>query len=108
YGLYHRWKGRGRKESPAPYWIADCLDGHGQAHYCFGDRKHLRLESYFAGITAAFQAVKKLLTPTALVVQIVAFAEPKWQLPNYLEAMKTAGFVEALPNELGLTSRHRL
>lgn len=39
YVLYHRWKVRGRKESPAPFWVADCQDGQGQAHYCFGRRK---------------------------------------------------------------------
>jgi hypothetical protein len=29
YVLYHRWKVRGRKESPAPFWVADCVDGQG-------------------------------------------------------------------------------
>jgi hypothetical protein len=34
--LYHRWQVDGRKETPAPFWIADQLDGSGEAYYTFG------------------------------------------------------------------------
>ena len=34
--LYHRWQIHGRRETPAPYWIADLRDGHGEAYYTMG------------------------------------------------------------------------
>jgi DNA methylase len=108
YVLYHRWKVRGRKESPAPFWVADCQDGQGQAHYCFGHRKQYRLKSYFDGIRMSFAGVRAVIDPQALVVQMVAFSEPEWQIPRYLESMAEAGFTEVQPNQLGLPVDGRL
>ncbi len=108
YVLYHRWKIRGRRETPAPFWVADCRDGHGQAHYCFGDRKHQELVKYFAGIRESFIGVRKIVSRKAMIVQIVAFAEPEWQIDRYLEAMENAGFTEVLPRELGIKEPARL
>jgi hypothetical protein len=108
YVLYHRWKVRGRKESPAPFWLADCKDGQGQAHYCFGHRKQRGLGTYFKGISASFAGVRKVIAPNALVVQMVAFSQPGWQIPRYLEAMNEAGFCEASPESLGLPVNDRL
>jgi hypothetical protein len=108
YVLYHRWKVRGRKESAAPFWLADCNDGQGQAYYCFGDRRHLDLSGYFDGIRVSFAAVRRVVAPRALVVQLLAFKEPEWQLPRYQEAMEAAGFYEVLPRALGLPILGRL
>lgn len=108
YVLYHRWKVRGRKESAAPFWVAGCQDGMGQAHYCFGDRRHVELANYFRGICESFAAVRRVMDPAGLVVQLVAFKEPKWQLPRYLDAMMEAGFREVMPAALGLPLEDRL
>ncbi len=108
YVLYHRWKVRGRKESPAPFWVADCQDGQGQAHYCFGHRKQKSLTSYFEGIRASFAGVKQVIDPKAIVVQMVAFSEPEWQIPSFLDAMYQAGFDEVSPEFLGLPIPDRL
>lgn len=108
YVLYHRWKVRGRKETAAPFWVADCLDGQGQAHYCFGHRKQKGLTAYFTGIEKSFLGVRRVIDPKALVVQMVAFSEPDWQIPRYLESMDAAGFEEVSPKSLGLPLTERL
>jgi hypothetical protein len=108
YVLYHRWKVRGRRESPAPFWVANCLDGQGQTHYCFGHRKQPELKSYFDGIRGSFASVRQVIDQNALVVQVVAFAEPNWQIPRFMEAMTEAGFEEVLPAALGISTDERL
>ncbi|MHC4075654.1 MAG: DNA methyltransferase, partial [Planctomycetota bacterium] len=45
--LYHRWQVDGRRETPAPYWIAGCQDGQGDSYYNFGSRQQPELRSYF-------------------------------------------------------------
>lgn len=108
YVLYHRWKVRGRKESPAPFWVADCQDGQGQAHYCFGHRKQRGLTSYFNGVRESFAAVRQVIDPNALVVQMLAFSNPGWQLPRFLDAMREAGFDEVAPLSLGISAVGRV
>jgi hypothetical protein len=108
YVLYHRWKVRGRKESSAPFWVADCEDGQGQAHYCFGHRKQQGLTTYFSGIRDSFAGVRRVIDPRALVVQMVAFSEPDWQIPRYLQSMEESGFNEVSPESLGLPVSDRL
>lgn len=95
--LYHRWQVQGRKETPAPFWIAESLDGNGASYYCFGDRKRAELVTYFEQAKQAFTSLAKVGTPQTLVVQMVAFGDPSWQLPKYLETMNAAGFVEVNP-----------
>lgn len=95
--LYHRWQVRGRKETPAPYWIADVPDGCGASFYTFGSRTPTGLENYFRALTAAFSSIRSLLAPNALVVQLVAFADSASHLPRYLRAMTNAGYVETRP-----------
>jgi len=94
--LYHRWQVRSRRETPAPFWIADCLDGSGAAYYTFGDRKQSNLESYFTRLHAVCRTLRQLCAKDTTVVQMVSFAEPDWQLPKYLEVMSNAGFSEVL------------
>lgn len=108
YVLYHRWKVQGRKETPAPYWIAASQDGHGQAHYILGSRKQKGLHQYFQGITSSFQSLKPCLAPTALVVQMVAFSDPSWQVSKFLESMQDAGFDEVLPASLDIEHTGRI
>jgi hypothetical protein len=93
--LYHRWQTWGGKESPAPFWIADCLDGQGCAYYTFGDRRtHTQEDDYFRRLRHAFAEVRKVVAEKAVVVQLVGFAKPQEYLPRYLEAMEAAGFQE--------------
>jgi DNA methylase len=99
--LYHRWQVRGRRETAAPFWIAGTLDGDGAAFYTFGDRKAKGLETYFENAIGAFSSVAKVCNRSSLIVQMVAFSEPAWQLPRYLEAMSQAGLREV---EMALSS----
>lgn len=106
--LYHRWNVQTRRETPAPFWIAGCTDGHGGAHYTLGGRHKPRLPDYYSGITASFDNLRRLLKRDAIVVQLVAFSNPDWQLREYLCAMRAAGFHEELPSGVGLKTRGRL
>ena len=93
--LYHRWQVDGRKETPAPFWIAGKLDGSGGSYYTMGDRKHPELRTYFENIKATMSSVAALADKKTVVVQLVAFSEASWQLPRYLETLEEAGLQEA-------------
>lgn len=60
YVNYHRWKLRGRLETPLPYFIAGQNDGHGLAHYTMAARSDRTQGSYFKQLEAAFKDVAKL------------------------------------------------
>jgi hypothetical protein len=92
--LYHRWQYRGRKETPAPYWIANVQDGCGESYYTFGNRKQVGLSNYFATLEAAFRSVRRLVHRDAVIAQLVGFSSPEEQLPQFLTAMMNAGFDE--------------
>jgi len=92
--LYHRWQYRGRKETAAPYWIADVQDGAGASYYTAGSRTPTGLKNYFNTIVSAFKSVRAVIDPEGLVVQLVGFSRTSEQLPQYLEAMSQAGFAE--------------
>jgi hypothetical protein len=92
--LYHRWQVDGRKEAPAPFWIAGKLDGAGSSYYTMGDRRYRDHRTYFQNIEATMASVAAIANHETLVVQMVAFSDPKWQLPRYLEAMEEAGLTE--------------
>ena len=96
--LYHRWQVRGRKETPAPYWIAQVPDGYYASHYTGGSRTPTGEENYFAMIRSVFSSVRKLVAPDGLVVQLLGFADIKNQLPRYLAAMSDVGFEQWIPN----------
>jgi hypothetical protein len=98
--LYHRWQVDGRKEAPLPFMIANKLDGAGGSYYTMGDRKHPELKTYFSSIKASLSSVAMLADAETTVVQMVAFSEPQWQLPRYLEAMEEAGLTETLLPQL--------
>ena len=93
--LYHRWQVDGRKETPAPFWIANRLDGDGAAYYTMGARTK-ELNSYFANLKASLQSVAALCDRETMIVQVVAFADPAWQLPRYLSVADDVGLAECL------------
>lgn len=97
--LYHRWQVDGRKETPAPFWIADKLDGAGASYYTMGDRQADQQQPYFKQLRESLRSIAAICTRDTTVVQVVAFAEPRWQLPRYLATTAEAGFSEFfLPN----------
>lgn len=93
--LYHRWQVDGRKESPLPFMIANRLDGAGSSYYTMGDRKYPGLRTYFERVQATMSSVAELADHNTVIVQMLAFSEPKWQLPRYLETMQAAGLTES-------------
>ncbi len=103
--LYHRWQVLGRRETPAPYWLAAQKDGHGASHYTFGSRSALGLENYFLNAEKTFRSVRQIVASDAVIVQLVAFSDAKAQLPKYLAAMNLAGFVEHCPTGLPVNRR---
>jgi hypothetical protein len=98
--LYHRWQVLGRRETPAPYWIANIVDGNGASYYTFGDRKQAELDSYYDQALAAFSSVTQISGSNTVIVQMIAFSEPSWQLPRYLRTMDLAGLRELRLSEL--------
>jgi hypothetical protein len=101
--LYHRWQVDGRKEAPLPFMIAKKLDGAGGSYYTMGDRRYPEVRTYFEKIKASMSSIAALADKRTVIVQMVAFSEPQWQLPRYLETMEDAGltevFLPALSNE---------
>lgn len=92
--LYHRWQVDGRKETPAPFWIANRLDGDGAAYYTMGARNTHQLNSYFANLKESLQSVAALCDRDTMIVQVVAFSQPEWQLPRYLSVADEVGMKE--------------
>jgi hypothetical protein len=95
--LYHRWQVSGRRETPAPYWLANLRDGHGESFYTLGGRSKKGLENYFTRLTETFGVLRQFIDPGALVVQLVAFSNPDVHLPAFLTAMTHAGYEELNP-----------
>lgn len=88
--LYHRWQVDGRRETPAPYWLAACQDGQSAAFYNFADRR--AVETYFVESLRTLKSIRRVLKDGALFVQMVAFSNPEEQLPRYLQNMSEAEF----------------
>ena len=95
--VYHRWQIHGRKETPAPFWIANSKDGHGLSHYTMGGRHQESLTNYFNNIRKTFTSISQICDNQTLVIQILAFSNSEWQLPKYLEVMELSGFEEVQP-----------
>jgi hypothetical protein len=92
--LYHRWQVDGRKEAPAPFWIANKLDGEGSSYYTMGDRKYPNLATYFSQLKTALTAIVAACDERTVVVQVVGFSDVKWQLDEYLAVNAAAGLEE--------------
>ncbi len=97
--VYHRWQIFGRKETPAPFWIANSLDGHGLTYYAMGNRQQKGLTDYYSNIKESFYSISKICDKNTVVAQIIAFSNIEWQLPKYLETMNEAGFEEIIMDE---------
>jgi hypothetical protein len=95
--LYHRWQVDGRKETPAPFWIVNKLDGAGSSYYTMGDRKYPALATYFTQLRAALISIASICDQDTTIVQVVGFSAPSWQLPEYLAVNKAAGLAEVAP-----------
>jgi len=54
------------------------------------------LNSYFANLKASLHSVAALCDQDTMVVQVVAFAQPEWQLPRYLSVADDVGLTECL------------
>ncbi|MGI8785481.1 MAG: hypothetical protein ACR2L2_17755 [Acidobacteriota bacterium] len=106
--MYHRWQVLGRKETPAPFWIADSFDGNGLSYYTFGDRRYPSLDTYFDAARAAFSSLARIADGHSLFVQMVAFSDASWQLPKYLETMRSAGLAELRMPQLANSKDGRL
>lgn len=105
YVNYHRWKVSGRRETPAPFWIANELDGNGISHYTMAARSDPSLVSYFKKLEEGFADLGRLANKETVLVQMVGFHDPKDDLSRYLAVMKRAGFTEFVLPELGHGSR---
>lgn len=92
--LYHRWQVDGRKETRAPFWIANTLDGSGASYYTMGDRKQPDLPVYFKTLAEAQRSIAAAADHDTVIVQIVAFTRPDEQLARYNAAASAAGLVE--------------
>ena len=92
--LYHRWQVQGRRETPAPFWIVGSPDGNGASYYTFGDRKQRGLASYYELLLRAYRSLARISDANTLMVQLVAFSDPSWQLPKLLNILRDAGFRE--------------
>lgn len=106
--LYHRWQLKGRRETPAPFWLANKLDGNGASFYTLGGRHEKKLDTYFKRITSAFHSISKIIGKDTIVVQLLAFSNSSWQLERYLKAMTEAGFSECHLKELGFLAKDRI
>ncbi len=98
--LYHRWQIAGGRETAAPFWIANKLDGSGASYYTLGARKSKNDRAYFDGLQAALASISQICDEHTTVIQVVAFSDPARQLPRYLEVAADAGLSElAVPIE---------
>lgn len=97
--LYHRWQIGGRRETPAPYWIANRLDGDGERYYTLGHRHEKGLATYFRNLEGAFRSIAEVCSRDTMVVQVVAFSDPEWQLSRYLDALSSSGLEEVSHGE---------
>jgi hypothetical protein len=93
--LYNRWQINGRRETNLPYWIIGSDQDEPASHFTMGHPKTaLGQEKYFRSIEASFSNVRSWLKKDTLVIQVVAFSDPRQQLRSYLDAMESAGFRE--------------
>jgi hypothetical protein len=92
--LYHRWQVDGRRETPAPYWMANCQDGRGNAFYNFADRPATAEDKYFTESLKTLKGIRSVMERNGIIVQLVAFSNPERQLRRYMANMEAASFEE--------------
>lgn len=106
--LYHRWQIHGRRETPAPYWIANANDGHGSSFYTFGSRKQKSNDKYYEVLVDVYNSLAKIADDSTTLVQMVGFSKPDDQLLRYLETMEICGFTEILLDHINDSPDGRL
>jgi len=102
--LYHRWQVLGRRETSAPYWLANRLDGNPGAFYTFADRRAKAPDRYLDKLRKCFGAIAKLGDTNTKFVQLVAFPDADVQLPLYLKTLREAGLSQCDVLERGATA----
>lgn len=108
YVNYHRWKLRGRKETPLPYLIAGANDGNGLAYYTMSARSDRTQAKYFEHLRAAFGDVAAMCDRDTWVVQVVGFNDVTDHVGRYLRVLADAGFEEVTFDELATDEDGRL
>ena len=108
YVNYHRWKLRGRKETPLPYLIAGANDGNGLAYYTMSARSDRTQTKYFEHLRAAFRDVAAMCDGDTWVVQVVGFNNVADHLDRYLGVMADVGFDEVTFDGLATDDDGRL
>jgi hypothetical protein len=108
YVNYHRWKVRGRQETPFPYFLAGQSDGNGLAYYTMAARSDPSQRTYFTRLEEAFRDVARLCDRNTHAVQVVGFNDVEDQLDRYLATMRRAGFAEVRFDVLATADDGRL
>jgi len=108
YVNYHRWKVRGRRETPLPYLLAGQRDGNGLAYYTMAARSDPSLRTYFDCLERAFRDVGLVCDGATRVVQVVGFNDVGDQLERYLATMSRSGFAEVKLDALATADDGRL
>jgi hypothetical protein len=108
YVIYHRWKMNGRREIPAPYWIANQNDGLGMSSYTMSAKTGPHFDPYFKLLGEAYGDLRRIAKPNTVLVQIVGFNNVASQFDRYLETMQDAGFEEVFLPELATADDGRL
>ena len=104
---YHRWKLFSRRETPAPYWIANRRDSNGMAHYTMSARSNRNLNKYFQKLLAAYVDLASICSEQTILVQLVGFNDTSNQLPRFLSVMTAAGFTESYMPQVSSTKSDR-
>lgn len=97
--LYHRWQIKGRRQTALPFDLLDIEDGYPTSYYTLGSVSKKGYDNYFNTIRKIFTEINMIISKYATVVQIVSFKEPEWQLEQYLQSMREAGFTEMFLNK---------
>jgi len=108
YVNYHRWKLRGRKETPLPYLIAGADDGNGLAYYTMSARSDRTQTKYFEHLRDAFGDVAAMCGRDTWLVQVVGFNDVADHLDRYLRVLADIGFDEVTFDELATDEDGRL
>lgn len=106
--LYHRWQIHGRRETPAPYWIANELDGNSESFYTFGNRQKHDTNVYYESLKECFESIRAISSKQTMVAQIVGFSDPKKQFRRYLNTLSDIGFKEVIPLLSGSNRQGRI
>lgn len=92
--VYHRWQLKGGKETPAPFLIVDQPDELFEGSYLMHARRRDDLRTYLKSTFEIFASIRRAVSKPCVLVNLIAFSDPRTQLPRYLETMHRAGWAE--------------